>query len=152
MSAASHDDPPRDGEEANEGDAKMRIPVGEERVVVDKSSVEQVAAHIGVRTQTYDVPVSEILRTERIDVQRIPVDRIVPEAPQTRVEDGVTIIPVVEEILVRQYRVIEEVRVSLLVDEVEQTETVSLRRQEVVVEDLTGDEPPQDGVPRNPSR
>ena len=94
---------------------------------------ERIAARVSMRTESEDVPVSQTLRKSRIAVERVPVDRIVAEPPAARDEDGVTVIPVFEEILVRQYRVTEEVRVSHVEETVEHCETVTLRRRNVSV-------------------
>ena len=111
----------------------LRVEVGQERVVVRKAEVERVA-RVALRTHEEDVSVSETLRSERVDVERVPVDRIVADPPAQRVEDGVTIVPVVEEVLVRQFRIVEEVRITSRTETTEHVETVTLRRQEAIVE------------------
>jgi stress response protein YsnF len=138
MDAANDEDPA--GRDAREG--VLRIPVGAERVVVGKAEVERVGARVSVRTETAKVPVSEELRTETVEVERVPVDRIVAEPPAARVEDGITIVPVVEEVLVRQFRIVEEVRLIPRVGTTVHEETVTLRRQEAVVETAPDDAPP----------
>ena len=119
---------------------EVRISVAEERLVVSKREVEETAAQIRTRTVTNDVDVTESLRTERVEIERVPMDRTVATAPETRVEGGVTIIPVVEEVLVVQYRIVEEVRIKLHVETRDHEETVALRRQEVIVDTSTGSE------------
>ena len=109
------------------------IPVAEERLHVAVVAEDRIAARISRRTESEDVPVSQTLRKSRIEVERVPVDRIVADPPEARDEDGVTVIPVFEEILVRQYRVTEEVRVSHIDETVEHRETVTLRRRNVSV-------------------
>ena len=122
----------------------VRVLAGRERVVVDKVDVERVDARVTLRTETADVPISEELRTESVEVERVPVDRIVAEPPAARVEDGITIVPVVEEVLVRQFRIVEEVRLVPRVETTVHEETVTLRRQEAVVEAASDDVPPAD--------
>jgi stress response protein YsnF len=50
---------------------------------------------------------------EDIDVQRVPVNRVLDRPAETRVEDGVTIIPVMEERLKVEKQLIlrEEIRI-----------------------------------------
>ena len=112
----------------------FRVSIGHERVVVRKSEVERIAARIALRTHQTDVPVAETLKTEHVDIERVPMDRIVAEPPIQRVEHGVTIVPVVEEVLVRQFRIVEEVRITSRTETTEHSETMTLRRQEVIVE------------------
>ncbi|MGZ3218217.1 YsnF/AvaK domain-containing protein [Paracoccus sp. T5] len=131
---------------------ELRLPLAEERVVIDKREVEKLAAHISLRTRSEDVTVTEPLRTERVEVRRVPVDRLVANAPETRVEGDMTIIPVVEEVLVVQYRIVEEVQIIRHVESVEHAETVTLRRQEAFIDnpdsdDLPHDPPAEDGSP-----
>lgn len=135
MNAASDDEPT--GQDARDG--TLRVPVGRERVVVGKDEVERVGARLSVRTRTEDVPVSEELRIETVEVERVPVDRIVVEPPEARVEDGITIVPVVEEVLVRQFRIVEEVRLVPRIGTTLHEETVTLRRQEAIVETTPDD-------------
>lgn len=137
------EDERKGGTSRHEADSEpLHVPVARERLVVRKTEVEQVAARVTLRTRSMDVPVSETLRRERVEVERVPVDRIVAEPPVARVEDGVTIIPVVEEVLVRQFRIVEEVRIVPHAETIEHAETVTLRRQEAVVEEpVTTDAP-----------
>ena len=72
------------------------------------------------RTESHIQTVSEAHGTldpslfkEEIDVQRVPVNRIIDAPVETRVEDGVTIIPVMEERLKIEKQLIlrEEIRI-----------------------------------------
>ena len=116
------------------------IPLARERIVVSKVESERIAARLSLRTHADAVTVDEDLRSEHIDVERVPVGRIVPEIPKPRSENGVTIVPVVEEVLVVQYRIVEEIRLIPRVETVRHTETVTLRRQEAHVDE----NPPSD--------
>ncbi len=70
----------------------------------------------GSRTDTSpedDAGFDASLFKEEIDVQRVPVNRVLDAPAVTRVEDGVTIIPVMEERLKveKQLVLIEEIRI-----------------------------------------
>ena len=117
----------------------VRVPLAEERLRVDRTAVERVGARVRLRTDTTEVPVSETLRTERVSVERVPVDRVVLDAPRVREEDGVTVVPVVEEVLVRAFRITEEVRLTVEADTRTHEETVALRRQTATVEEGDGE-------------
>lgn len=127
--------------------ADLRLPLAQERLIVGRRMVENVAARIGLRTQTEDVTVSEPLRSERVEVKRVPVDRIVATPPETRVEGDMTIIPVVEEVLVVQYRILEELRIIRHAEFVDHTEAVTLRRQVAVIDDADSAESSVDSEP-----
>lgn len=89
--------------------------------------------------------VRETLWHEAVDVQRVAVDRVVAEAPPSRYEGDVLIVPVLEEILVveKRYRIREELHITRVRRQHEHRETVPLRVEEVRVEAF--DEGPADG-------
>ena len=122
-----------------------RIPVVEERARIRTEVSETVGAHVRLDIDTHEAPVSETLRTETVSVERIPIDRIVLGAPEQRTEGSVTIIPVVEEVVIRAFRIIEEVRLTVEAETHEHSETVRLRRQTAIVtggDDGTGEDFP----------
>ncbi|WP_299843183.1 DUF2382 domain-containing protein [uncultured Jannaschia sp.] len=119
--------PPRD-------DATETVPIAQERLKVSRQETERVAATIRLRTREEEVPVRETLRREQVDVERLPVDRIVDEPPAIREEGDVTIIPIVEEVMVRRFRIVEELHVRRRSETVEVEEIVTLRRQDVQID------------------
>ena len=112
------------------------VRLAEERLQVE-TRLTEATARVRVRVHEDAHAVSEPLRRERVEVERVPVDRLVDVPPEPRDEDGVRIVPVVEEVLVRRFRVVEEVRVRVVAETVQHEETVALRRQTVAVEDDT---------------
>ena len=54
----------------------------------------------------------QLLRKERVDIERVPMGRVVQEVPQVREEGDVTIIPVMQETAFVERRLVlkEEVR------------------------------------------
>jgi stress response protein YsnF len=79
---------------------------------------------------------------ETVEVTRIPIDRIVDQAPGIRVEDNVTIIPVLEEVLIVEKRLVlkEEVHIRKLATTEDVEIPVELRKQHAVIERLPADE------------
>ena len=71
----------------------------------------------------------------RVEIERVPIDRTVDVVPPIRQEGDITIIPVVEEIVVVERRLVlkEEVRVRRMSKKEQHQETVVLRQQEAVV-------------------
>jgi stress response protein YsnF len=84
----------------------------------------------------------ETLRTERAEVERVPVGRELAEGEQApvarREEDGTIVVPVLEEVLVVERRLVlrEEIRLRLVPVEEPVEQPVTLRRQRAVVERL----------------
>lgn len=122
------------------------IPVHAEELLtavreVDRGNVriEKSVEHIPVRK---DVD----LTSDVVNIERVPVDEVFDEKPESRQEGETLVIPVVEEVLVltTRYRVIEEVRVTRQQEiHTEHIET-DLRRELVDVSQLDADGEPID--------
>jgi stress response protein YsnF len=99
---------------------------------------------VQTRTETTDDVLRETLRSDVVGVTRIPIDRVIAEgevAPTIRTENGVTIIPVLEEVLVVEKRLIlkEEVHIRQTTSGEAVEVPVTLRRQHAVVERVSAD-------------
>lgn len=115
------------------------VPVVEETVQVGKRAIEQGRVRVSTRTETIEEIRRESLRTDAVGVTRVPIDRIIGEgetAPQVRTEAGITIIPVLEEVLVVEKRLLlkEEVHIQRTTSGEEVEVPVTLRRQQAVIE------------------
>ena len=113
-----------------------------------QSAVVRVATQTRSREQQVD---AELVR-ERVEIERIPLGHVVDAVPPVREEGDVTIMPVVEEVLVVERRLIlkEEVRIRRVRSTEQHHETVTLREQEAVITrtpieaSATGAAPPAD--------
>ncbi len=118
------------------GDENGVLLVAEERVTVEKRVVDR--EHVRVRLVTDET--TELarvsLRSERLEIERVPVGREVEQAPPMREEGGVTIIPILEEVVVVQKRLVlkEELHIRRIAEQREITEPVNVRRQRAEVE------------------
>jgi Domain of unknown function (DUF2382) len=85
--------------------------------------------------QTVTDTVEELARAdmqrETVEVTRVPVDKMVETAPEIRTEDDVTIVPVLEEVLVVEKRLVlkEELHIRRRVATEAVEVPVSLRKQ-----------------------
>ena len=122
---------------------ELHIPIVEEeaRIIKRVTDIEQVT--VRVATDEEQVFVREELRSEQVVVTRVPIGREVAEAPLTRTEGDLTVIPVLEERLVVEKRLflVEELhlRRTVAIDPVELPAT--LRRTHVEVERTEPDQP-----------
>lgn len=113
-----------------------RIPLVEEEVRLDKE--ERVTGRVRIRTVTDED--EEIVRAtldeEAVEVERVPIGRTVDVAPDIRTEGDVTIIPVVEEVLVVEKRLVlkEELHVRRSRTSETLAVPVKVRKQRAVVE------------------
>jgi uncharacterized protein (TIGR02271 family) len=117
------------------------IPLVEETVRVGKREVRGGTVRVRTVVDTVEELARAELHGEKVDVTRVPVDCEIDRAPEVRTEDGVTIIPVVEEVLVVEKRLV--LKEELHVRRQQTTENVevpvTLRRQRAVVERVTAD-------------
>src|SRR3954447_380018 len=118
------------------------IPIAEEELRVEKR--ETVTGRVRVRTEvdTVEELARASLDTETVEVQRVPIDRMVDTAPTVRTEGDVTIVPVVEEVVVVEKRLLlkEELHIRRRRTTKDVEIPVTLRKQRAVVERLPPDE------------
>ena len=116
-------------------DRETVIPVFEEELSVAKRVVETARVQVSRVTHNHQQMVDELLRHEKVEVERVPVDRPIEAMPSIRQEGDVTIIPVVEEVLKVERRLVlkEEVHIRRIQQTERHQELVTLRRQEARV-------------------
>ena len=118
------------------GAETLVVPVVEETLAIQKQAVEtgRVRVHKTVteRQEEVDIP----LLREEVAVERVPVNRIVAEAPAVRTEGDTLIVPLLEEELVVEKRLVlkEELRITRRRTETHEPRQVTLRREEATVE------------------
>lgn len=115
------------------------VPVVEERLQVDKQAVRKGTVRVDKRVRTEPVRVSEDLREEVIEVERVPIDRFVDHPPSPYQDGDTWVMPVVEEVLVveRRLKLREEVRITRRVTTRNEIQEVERRIEEVEVHRTT---------------
>jgi uncharacterized protein (TIGR02271 family) len=91
-----------------------RVALAEERLLVGKREVERGRVVVRTRVEEREEIAEAALRSDAVSIERVPINREVEAAPPVREEDGVTIIPILEEQMVVQTRLVlkEEVRIT----------------------------------------
>ncbi|HWL81786.1 MAG TPA: DUF2382 domain-containing protein [Roseomonas sp.] len=114
------------------------VPVADEVLKVSKAEYQTGRVRVSVRTETVEEMVEARLRSRTAAVERVPVDREVTEVPQIREEHGVLIVPIVEEVLVVERRLVlkEEIRLHQTESEETVRQPVARRVQHAVIERL----------------
>ena len=117
------------------------LPVLEEHLSLGKRQVVTGRVRVSTRTETVEEVAASVLDRTRVEVTRVPVERIVEAAPPLRVEGDTTIVSVLEErmVLVKQLVVTEELHIRQIVEQDAVHTTVPLRRQHAVIERLDAD-------------
>ena len=121
------------------------IPRYEEVLHVDKRAVETGRVRIIKSVRTEECHVDRPLTSEQVDVQRVAVNQFVQDVPQVRQDGDTMIVPVVEEVLVIEKRLMlkEELRITRRRTVEQHTEVVPVRIEEARVERT-----PVDATPR----
>ncbi|MGF9758660.1 YsnF/AvaK domain-containing protein [Microvirga sp. 0TCS3.31] len=114
------------------------IPLVEEELRIDKRMVTTGKVRVQTRVDVETEMVKATLDGETVEITRVPIDRIVDRAPEIRTEDDVTIIPILEEILVVEKRLVlkEELHVHKRRTTEDVEAPVELRKQRAVIERL----------------
>jgi uncharacterized protein (TIGR02271 family) len=126
---------------SDEFDSEKRVPVAEERLSVRKRTVETGRVRVRTVIDEHQQWVREDLVRENVLVQHVPVGREIETVPQMREEGDTLVIPVVEEVLITEKRLVlkEEIHIRRQ-REIETVEApVTLRSMRAVIE---RDEPP----------
>jgi len=131
------------------------LPLIAEAARIDKRAVETGRVRVSTRTETIEQILRENLRSDHVGVTRVALNRTLAEGealPQVRTENGVTIIPVLEEILVVEKRLVlkEEVHVRQTTSGEDVEVPVTLRRQHAEIERTGPDGHPIDPLPTPP--
>lgn len=119
-------------------ETRETIPVVEERAVVRKHK----KLRGGVRARTVvrkdEQVIDEPLLAETIEVERVRLDRWVEAPIAVRQEGDVTVITLHEEVLVveKRLKATEEVHLTRRQDRLQASRSVTLRREEVILERL----------------
>ncbi|WP_435017803.1 YsnF/AvaK domain-containing protein [Tundrisphaera sp. TA3] len=120
--------------------AEVVVPVVAESVEVGKRTVETGRVRIHKTVRTVEEVVDEPLVREEVDVERVPVGRVVEGPVGNRQEGDTLIVPILEEVLVVEKRLMlkEELRITRRKVEHRSPESVTLRVEEATVERIDG--------------
>jgi stress response protein YsnF len=113
------------------------VPLVEERLEVKKRSVTTGKVRVVTNTETVEEVSRAVLDGEEADVQTVELDQpVVGPVPRVRTEDGVIIVPILEEILVVEKQLVlkREIRIQKRATSETVEIPVSLRKQRVKVE------------------
>jgi len=129
-----------------EGDAARVIPVVHEELDIQKRQVERGRIRLTKTVHEHEELVDEPLFHEEISVERVPINLPLDRPPSVRYEGDIMIVPVVEEVLVVEKRLMlkEELRITKRQVQDRHAERVVLRSEEVGVERVNANVLPLD--------
>jgi uncharacterized protein (TIGR02271 family) len=118
---------------------QIRVPIYEERLQTSVQPVELGEVRVHKTVERFPDRVIRTVEREELEIERVPLDRLIDEPAQTRQEGEWLVVPVMEEVLVvtKQLVLTEEVRIRTKRVTEEQEVYEILRRERVTVEDAT---------------
>jgi uncharacterized protein (TIGR02271 family) len=124
-------------------EGRVVVPLVAEEVAVTKEKRETGRVRVTTVARQHEELVDEMLAREQVEVERVAVGKAVAAIPAVREEGDTIVIPIVEEVLVVERRLIlkEEVRLRRVRTTERHQERVTLRKQEAVVTRLPADTP-----------
>ena len=145
----------RPARDAVSGSTSQVIPIVEEHVVVLKRKTLTEGVRVQTTVHEDETVIDEPVATETVEVERLPLDRWVEGPVPVRQEGDTTIITLIEEVVVveKRLRATEEVRITKRRDVERHAETVTLRREEAVIERVNagGDDSKEDASHKDDS-
>lgn len=117
------------------GAEELTLPLHAEEAAVSRRRVATAVVRVATVTHTREQRIDEQLTHERVEIERVPIGRYVEAVPPVKEEGDLTILPVVEEVVVVERRLLlrEEVRIRRVRTTERHVETVQLREQDAVV-------------------
>jgi uncharacterized protein (TIGR02271 family) len=141
LDSAALERPDGDGEVSA---SPLVVPVIEETLEVHTSPVETGRVRIRKMVHEREEIVDPPLVRDEVIIERVPINRVVEGPLSARAEENTLIIPLLEEVLVVEKRLLlkEEVRITTRRVETHMPQRMTLRREEAAVERIKreGDE------------
>jgi uncharacterized protein (TIGR02271 family) len=112
------------------------LPITEEQIKVGKRPVQTGSVKIRKSVQEQVEVVDEPLYSEEVDIERVAINRPVEAAPSVRHEGDTIVIPLLEEVLFVEKRLVlrEEIRIKKSRKEESVPQQVTLRQEHVEIE------------------
>ncbi|MEO8072590.1 MAG: YsnF/AvaK domain-containing protein [Acidobacteriota bacterium] len=119
------------------------MPLIAEEISIGKRVVETGGMRVHKTVREDVQTINEPILREHIEVERVEVNKYVETAPAIRYEGEVMIVPVLEEVVVTEKRLLlrEEIRLVKRREEIANVQEVTLRREEISVEEFEAENP-----------
>ena len=126
--------PSADGRESVSFSETQTVPLVAEEVTLSKNT-RQSTIRIQKSVSTREVTIDDPLMREEFEITRVPVNTVIAEAVPPRQDGDTLIVPIFEEVLVTEKRLLlrEEVHIVRRRVEVRAPQTVTLRKESVDV-------------------
>jgi len=123
-----------------QADQNVVVPIVVEELEVQKRRIETGRVRLTKMVREHEEVVDEPLLREQVTVERETINRVVDTPQSVRYEGDTMIVPVLEEMLVVEKRLVlrEEIRITKQQVERREPQRVTVRSEEVIVERVEG--------------
>ena len=124
------------GQPEHNNNADVTLKLAEEQIALTKQKIVDGHVRVTRSTTEHDEVISTLLNREKVEVEHVAKAQRVETMPEIREENGVLIIPVVEEEIevVRRLVLKEEIHIRKVQDSVPFQDVVTRREQQVKIE------------------
>lgn len=124
------------GQPEHNKDADVTLKLAEEQIELTKQKVVDGRVRVTRSTTEHDEVINTLLNKEKVEVEHVAKAQHVESMPEIREENGVLIVPVVEEeiVVVRKLVLKEEIHIRKVQETVPFQEVVTRRKQQVNIE------------------
>jgi len=120
---------------SSDGEKELSVPVIKEVITVDKDVVETGKVKIKKNVSYTDKDVKIALQKADVEVKTVMINKLVDEAPEAvRYEGDTMIISELQEVCVVRLMLVKEIHVTTKKSTSHETQKVTLRKEEVVIE------------------
>ena len=119
-------------------DKEMIVPLASEELRVEKRETSTRKVRVQTVVETVDELARATLEEESLDVQRVPIGKVVAEPPGIRTEGDVTIIPLLKETMIVEKRLVlvEEVHIRRTPSSRVVEMPITLRKQKAIIDSI----------------
>jgi len=121
---------------------ELVVPLVSEELRLEKRATSTGKVRVQTIVETVDELARATLEEDSLDIKRVSVEKVVAESPAIRSEGDVTIIPIVEERMIVEKRLVlvEEVHIRRTTSARTVELPVTLRKQKAVIEALPAEQ------------
>ena len=121
-------------DQSNKVSSSVKVPVIEEHVRYTTQQRQTGKVRITKQVHEDIIDVDESVTHEKVEIERVPVNQYVDEAPPSvRYENDVMIVSVLEEVLVKRLLLVEELHVRKIQETETDKKELTLRKETVEI-------------------
>jgi uncharacterized protein (TIGR02271 family) len=110
------------------------IPLIQEFLEIEKQQVETGIVRVRKITHETEQPTNISLQKQSVDVTHVPINKIVEKAFEPYLKENTWVVPVFEEVIIKQILLKEEVHITVQNEQQDMHQNFTLKNEEAVIE------------------